>query len=74
MIDSREVSCVTRVDRQITHLGGIYGFSRWKMSIHAAMKGIESKTMSFYVMRDGAPVRLDLVTDTELLLTLPDCP
>jgi len=73
MIDSREISCVTKKDGRITHVGGIYGFARFKMSIQAARNAIESKTISFYVIRDGNPVRVDL-TDAEPLLKLPDCP
>jgi len=73
MIDSREISCITRKDGRITHIGGIYGFSRFKMSVLAARNAIESKTISFYVIRGGNPVRVDL-SDEELLLNLPECP
>jgi hypothetical protein len=50
-----QVTCINKPDRDsphehITHIGGGTGINRWKLKRDDAIKQIESKTNSFYVV------------------------
>lgn len=93
-----EITCITRDDHsnpydRITHIGGTTGGEftggQWKITQHAAIRGIESGNWSFYVSQGGRMVHV-IVARTEYgyrylkteadgdkpnnLLDLPQCP
>ena len=73
----------------ISHIGGILNGRKWKITHDDAIRGVENKTYSFYVMLKGKVVDVYIATakagfkylrtraDNERiqhLLTLPECP
>jgi hypothetical protein len=94
MADRHEIQCINKSHRtypheRITHVGGISGTQRWRITQEAAMQGIESGKWAFYVSRGGHTVEVIVATSrwghkylkTEAdgeqpnnLLSLPECP
>lgn len=94
MAESIQIMCINKSDRynpheRITHVGGIHGGTRWKLTQPDAIAGIESGKWQFYVSAGGHTVwvivavsayghkYLKTQNDGDLpdnLLSLPECP
>jgi len=94
MPESREVQCINKQDRysaweRITHIGGVNGGSRWRMTQEEAITAIEQKRIEFFVSQGFNRVRVIVAVsqygkkylktegDGEQpnnLLSLPECP
>ena len=88
------ITCINKADRydpweRITHVGGIDGGRRWKLSPQQAVEGIEAGKWVFFVRHGGREVPvvvavsrygnkyLKTANDGEQpnnLLSLPECP
>lgn len=95
---AHQITCITREDRsnpydRITHIGGTRGGEltggQWKITQHAAIRGIESGHWSFYVSQRGKTVEVIVAKtgdgyrylkaeadgdEPNNLLSLPECP
>jgi len=93
MADSFQVKCINKREHhnpheRITHIGGVEGAKRWKITEDEAISGIHSGKWSFYVSVNGKSVWVIVATyngreylKTEAdsyapnnLLSLPECP
>lgn len=93
MADTFQVKCINKREHQnpherITHIGGVEGTTRWKITESAAIEGIKSGKWRFYVSANGKSVwviiaihlnREYLKTESDgyepnNLLSLPECP
>ena len=93
MAKRAEITCVAQNGRhstyeRITHIGG--GKDKpWKLTLKEAIKLIDSGKWQFFVMRDGAPVKVEALNsrtgcrylktandryEPHDMLTLPACP
>lgn len=94
MAQSVEIKCINKSDRyniheRILNIGGLNNDgTRWKLSLNAAIKGIEDGEWAFYVNKAGRKVNVIIVktslgnkylkteadtTETNNLLELPEC-
>ncbi|SNR33399.1 DUF3892 domain-containing protein [Flavobacterium sp. ov086] len=94
MAQSVEIKCINKSDRyniheRILNIGGLNNDgTRWKLSLNAAIKGIEDGEWAFYVSKAGRKVNVIIVktslgnkylkteadtTETNNLLELPEC-
>lgn len=94
MADSAQIQCINKSDRynpheRITHVGGVHGGNRWKLTQPDAITLIEQGKWNFYVSVEGQSVWVIVATskygnkylktenDGEQpnnLLSLPECP
>ncbi len=93
MASAHRVQCINKTHRtnpheRISHIGGIDGGTRWKLTQPDAIDGIESGKWSFYVMEGGRTVDVIVATHNghkylktendgvhpDNLLSLPECP
>jgi hypothetical protein len=96
MASSHRVKCINKTDRsspheRIRHIGGVnHDNTRWKLSQHDAIQGIENGKWAFYVEQPAGD-RVDVVVAKSAagnkylktradgdqpnnLLSLPECP
>lgn len=92
---TREIKCINKTNRQsiherISNIGGVNGDGgRWKMTQSEAIRGINNKTLAFYVTKNSKTVKVEVAesqygneylrtesdtTETNNLLSLPECP
>jgi hypothetical protein len=62
-----QITCINKSDRtnpheRITHVGGIAGGTRWKLTQVVAIQGIETGKYSFYVSVGGRTVNVIVAT------------
>jgi len=94
MADTFQIHCINKSDRfnpyeRITHIGGVDGGTRWRLTQADAIAGIEYGKWKFYVSVNGKSVWVIVATSqyghkylkTESdgeqpnnLLSLPECP
>ncbi len=93
MATAHRVQCINKTHRQdpherISHIGGIDGGTRWKLSQPEAIAGIEAGKWTFYVSEGGHTVDVIIATHKghkylktrndglhpDNLLSLPECP
>lgn len=68
IIVRREITCINKSDRysphdRITHVGGVYAGSRWKMTQADVIRAIDSRTMEFYVTKNSKFVKVIVATN-----------
>lgn len=94
MADRFQIMCINKTNRynpheRISHVGGVHGGQRWKITQEDAIQGIESGKWAFFVSAGGRTVDVVVAksayghkyiktvadgTSPDNLLSLPECP